>query len=145
MIVRNCSSVVLVLTFHARSVYNFIIKKANFPAHLVPLYNGVWFLFCRFLKPGVTTNGLKCLLLKSKKVRRVCSKQDRTFLLIKRWFSQYMTYYINTYRPRQEWMNEWSTKFYLSIFPIFLCMSYRNSCTWRIFWESLDVFCFSVC
>ena len=55
-----CSSVALVWTFKTRGVYNFITKKANIPVKLVPLFNGVSFLFCCFLKSRVT-NELKSL------------------------------------------------------------------------------------
>ena len=67
LIVRNgaifmgiifCSSVVLVWTFNTRGVYDFITKKANISINLVPFFNGVSFLYCRFLKSGVT-NELK--------------------------------------------------------------------------------------
>ena len=44
----SCSSVILVLIFNTRDVYNFIIKKANIPVNLVPFFNGVSFLFYRF-------------------------------------------------------------------------------------------------
>ena len=59
--------VALVSTFTTRGVCNFITKEANIPVNLVPLFNDVLFLFCRFLKSGVT-NGLKSpFLWKSKK------------------------------------------------------------------------------
>ena len=83
---RNCSffmgsifwsNVVLVLTFNTGGVYNFITKKVNIPVNLVPFFNVVSFLFCRFLKSGVT-NVLKSLFLfKSKKARVIYSKQDK--------------------------------------------------------------------
>ena len=58
----SCSSVVLVWNFNTRGVYDFISKQANIPGYLVPLFNGLSYLFCRFLKSGVT-NELKRLLL----------------------------------------------------------------------------------
>ena len=58
-------------------MYNFITKKVNIPVNLVPFFNVVSFLFCRFLKSGVT-NVLKSLFLfKSKKARVIYSKQDK--------------------------------------------------------------------
>ena len=79
-----CSSVVLVLAFNTRGVYNFITKKANIPVNLVPFFNGVSFLFCCFLKSGVTKEQKSIFLLKSKKVRVIYSKKDKTLLLVKR-------------------------------------------------------------
>ena len=81
-IVRNCSFmgiifcsiVVLFLTFCTRSVYNFITKTGNIPISLVPFCNDVSFLFCRFLKPGVTNELKSIFLLKSKKIRVIYSK-----------------------------------------------------------------------
>ena len=64
-----CSSVALVWTVNTRGVYNFITKEANIPVNLVPFFNDVSFLFCRFLKSGVT-NELKMIFLRmSKKVK----------------------------------------------------------------------------
>ena len=63
-----CSSVALVWTFNTWGVYNFITKEANILVNLVPFFNDVLFLLCRFLKSGVM-NELKSLFLwKSKKV-----------------------------------------------------------------------------
>ena len=74
-IVRNCSFLGA-SSFSARGVYNFIPRKANIPLKLVSFFNDVLFLFCCFLKSGVT-NELKILfLLKSKKVRVIYSKQE---------------------------------------------------------------------
>ena len=79
-----CSSVAVVWTFNTRGVYNFITKEVNIPVNLVLFFNDVSFLFCCFLKSGVT-NELKSLFLwKSKKVRVIYSKQGKTLLLIKR-------------------------------------------------------------
>ena len=52
------SSVALVWTFDTRGVHDFISRKANIPVNLVPFFNAVSFLFCRFLDSGVT-NKLK--------------------------------------------------------------------------------------
>ena len=83
-LLQRCSS----LNFNPRGVYNFITKKANIPVKLVSFFNDVSFLFCRFLKSGVT-NELKSLcLLKRKKVRVIYSKQGKTLLLIKCQFGQ---------------------------------------------------------
>ena len=79
-----CSSVALVWTFNTRGVYNFITKTENFPVNLVPFFNGVSFLFCRFLKSGVTDELKSLFLLKGKKVTITNSKQDKTLLLFKR-------------------------------------------------------------
>ena len=77
------SNVVLVWTFNTRGVYNFITKKANIPVNLVLFFNGISFLLYHFLKSG-GTNELKSLfLLKSKKVRVIYSKQEKTLLLLK--------------------------------------------------------------
>ena len=63
-------------SFSTRGVYNFIPRKANIPLKLVSFFNDVLFLFCCFLKSGVT-NELKILfLLKGKKVRVIYSKQE---------------------------------------------------------------------
>ena len=73
------SSVVLVSPFNTRGVYNFITKRAIILVNLVPLFSGVSFLFCRFLKSRVT-NELKSLFLwKSRKVRGLFI-QNRTKL-----------------------------------------------------------------
>ena len=53
-----CSSVAQVWTFNTRGVYNFITKEVNIPVNLVPFFNEISFLFCHFLKSGVT-NDLK--------------------------------------------------------------------------------------
>ena len=63
-----CSSVALVWTVNTRVVYNFITKEANIPVNLVPVFNDVSVLFCRFLKSGVT-NELKIFLRMSKKIK----------------------------------------------------------------------------
>ena len=85
-----CSSTVLVWTFNPRSVYNFITKKANIPVKLVPFFNGIFFLFCHFIKSWVT-NVLKSIFLsKSKKIRVIYSKQDNILLLVKHYFSQHV-------------------------------------------------------
>ena len=74
-----CSGVALVWTFNTRGVSNFITKEANIPINLVSFFNDVSFLFCRFLKSGVT-NVLKSLFLwRSKKVRVICLKQGKNF------------------------------------------------------------------
>ena len=62
-----CPSVVLVWTFNTRDIYNFISKEANIPV-MVPFFNGVSFLFCRFLKSGVTNELKNLSFLKSKKI-----------------------------------------------------------------------------
>ena len=46
--------VALVWTLNTRGAYNFITKEANIPVNLVPFFNDVSFLFCHFLKSGVT-------------------------------------------------------------------------------------------
>ena len=51
-----CSS----LNFQYRSVNNIVTKEPNIPVNFVPFLNDVSFLFCRFLKSGVT-NMLKSL------------------------------------------------------------------------------------
>ena len=61
-----CSSVVLACTFNTRVVYNFITKKADIPANLVPFFSGILFLFCRFLKSEVTNELKSIFLLKGK-------------------------------------------------------------------------------
>ena len=82
--------VTLVWTFNTRGVYNFITKEANIPVNWIPFFNDVLFLFCRFLKSGVT-NELKSLFLwKSEKVMIIYFKQGKTLLLIKRLFGQDM-------------------------------------------------------
>ena len=76
-IVQNCSffmaisyaNVALVWTFNTRRVYNFITKKANIPINLVPFFNGVLFLFCRFLKSGATNEIKKYFSLKKQKIK----------------------------------------------------------------------------
>ena len=81
-----CSSVALFWTFNTRSVYNFITKEANIPVNLLPLFNDVSFLFCRYLKSG-EANELKNLFLwNTKKIRVIYSKLGKTLLLIKRLF-----------------------------------------------------------
>ena len=75
-----CSSVVLVWTFNARAVHNFITKKANISVNLVSFFNDVSFLFCCFLKGGVTNELKSLFLFKSKKSRVIYSKQDKTLL-----------------------------------------------------------------
>ena len=72
------SSVALFWTFNTKGVYNFITKEANIPVILVPFFNDVSFLFCRFLKSGVT-NELKSLFLWV-----IYSKENKTLLLKKR-------------------------------------------------------------
>ena len=85
-----CSIVALVWTFNTWGVYNFITKEANIPVNLVLFFNDVSFLFCSFLKSGVT-NELKSLFLwKSEKVMIIYFKQGKTLLLIKRLFGQDM-------------------------------------------------------
>ena len=89
IIVRNCSflagiifcsSVVLVRTFNTKGVYNFITTEANFGSalqwYLVPILSllYVW-------SEGWAKNPF---LLKSKKVRVICSKQEKPLLLGKR-------------------------------------------------------------
>ena len=59
-----CFNVVQVRTFSTRGVHIFITKKREIPINLFPFFNGVLFLFCRFLQSGVTS----FFLLKSKKV-----------------------------------------------------------------------------
>ena len=76
-----CSSAVLVQTFNATDAYNFITKEANIPVNLVPLFNGVSFLFCCFLKSGVT-NKLKSIF-KEQKVRVIYSKQDKNSAVVR--------------------------------------------------------------
>ena len=59
-------------------------EKADIPLNLVPFFDDVSFVFCRFLKSGVT-NGLKSIfLLKNKKGNVISSKQDKTLLLVRR-------------------------------------------------------------
>ena len=58
-------TVVLVLTFNARGVYDFITKVAYIPVNLVPFFNGVLFLLCLFLKSGVMKELKRIFLLKS--------------------------------------------------------------------------------
>ena len=79
-----CSSFVLVWIFNTRGVHNVITKKANIPVNLVLFFNGVSFLFCCFLKPGVSDEPKSLFLLRSKKVRVIYSKQDKTLLSLKR-------------------------------------------------------------
>ena len=79
-----CSSVALVWTFNGRGLYNFITKEANIPVNLVLLFNDVSFLFCRFLRSGVTYELKRLFLWESKKSRLIYSKQGKTLLLIKR-------------------------------------------------------------
>ena len=62
----------------------FITKEVHIPVNLVPFLNDVLFLFCRFLKSGVTNELKSIFLWKSKKVRVIYSKQCKTLLLIKR-------------------------------------------------------------
>ena len=83
-----CSSVYLVWNFSSRGVYKFIIIGTNIPFNLIPFFNDVFFLFCRFLKSGVINELKNLFLWKSKKVRVFYSKQCETLLLIKREFSQ---------------------------------------------------------
>ena len=78
-----CSGVDVSWTFNTRSVYNFITEKANFLVNLVPFINGVLLLFCCFLKSGVTNELKFIFFMKSKKVRVIYSKQDKTLLLVK--------------------------------------------------------------
>ena len=42
------------MNFNTRGVYNFITKNTNILVNLVTLFSDVSFLFCRFLKTGVT-------------------------------------------------------------------------------------------
>ena len=86
LLLQRCSC----RTFNIRGFYNFITKKANIPLILVPFFNGVSLLFCRFLKPGVTNELESLSFLKSKKVRIIYSKQDKTLLLVKRQFGQHV-------------------------------------------------------
>ena len=78
-----CSGVALVWTFNTRGVSNFITKEANIPINLVSFFNDVSFLFCRFLKSGVT-NVLKSLFLwKSKKVKSYLFETRQNFAAYK--------------------------------------------------------------
>ena len=61
-----CTSVALIWISNSRGVYNFITKKANIPLKLVPFFNGVSFLFYRFLNSGVTNELKSLFFLKSK-------------------------------------------------------------------------------
>ena len=78
-----CSGTALVWTFNTRGVFDFITKEASIPVNLVPFFDDVLFLFCRFLKSGVTNELKSIFLWQSKKVRVIYSKQGKTFLLIK--------------------------------------------------------------
>ena len=79
-----CSSVTLVWTFNARGLYNFITKETNIPVNLILLFNDVSFLFCRFLKSGVTYELKSLFLWESKKSRLIYSKHGKNLLFIKR-------------------------------------------------------------
>ena len=77
------SSVVLVWTLNTRGVYNFITKKANITADLVPFFHDVSLLFFGFLKSGVMNEPKSLFLWKSKNVKVIYWKQGKTLLLVK--------------------------------------------------------------
>ena len=79
------SSVALIWFFNARGVHNFITKIANISVNFALFHNVVWFLLSYFLKSGV-----KSFVLKSKKVRFIYSKQDKTLLLVTCYFCQHI-------------------------------------------------------
>ena len=79
-----CTSIDVIWTSNSRGVYNFITKKANILVKLVPFFNGALFVFCRFLKSGVTNELKSLFFLKSKKSRVIYSKQGRALLLVER-------------------------------------------------------------
>ena len=68
MVIIFCSSFTPVWTFNTRCGYNFITKEANIPVNLIPFFNDVSFLFCRFLKSEVTNELRSLSLWTSKKV-----------------------------------------------------------------------------
>ena len=74
-----CSSVALVWTFNTRGVYNFITKEANIPVNLVPFFKDVSFLFCRFLKSGVTNKAKKSFSLKEQKIHNYLFQTGQNF------------------------------------------------------------------
>ena len=59
-------------------------EKADIPLNLVPFFDDVSFLFCRFLKSGVTNELKSLFLLKNKKGNVISSKQDQTLQLVRR-------------------------------------------------------------
>ena len=74
-----CSSVTLVWTFNIRNVCHFITKKANIPVKLVSFFNDASFLFCRFLKSGVTNELNSLFLLKDKKSQNYLFQTEQNF------------------------------------------------------------------
>ena len=85
-----CSSFALIWTFNAKGVYNCITKEVNISVNLVPFFNDVSFLFCRFLKSGVMNELKSIFLWKRKKVIVIYSKQGKTLLFTKCYFGQHM-------------------------------------------------------
>ena len=57
-------------------------KKENIPVKLVPLFNDVFLIFCRFLQSGITNELKGIFILKSKRVRVIYSKQEKNLLLV---------------------------------------------------------------
>ena len=90
-----CSSAPLVSALNTRGVYNFITKEANIPINLVPFFNDVSLLFCRFLKSWLTNELRRLFLWKSKKVRVIYSKEGKTLLFKNASLvNMYMEFYI---------------------------------------------------
>ena len=98
LIVRNCSfsqvsSFVLALFQFLLSIIEVVIilsLKKQIPVNLVPFFNGVSFLFYRFLKSGITDELKSLYLLKRKKVTVIYSKLGKTLVLVKRQFGQHI-------------------------------------------------------
>ena len=84
-----CSTVVLVSTFNTRDVHSFITKNANIPVNLVPLFNGVSFFFCCFIKSGVT-NELKSRFSLKERESQLFIQNRTTICWVKRQFGQHM-------------------------------------------------------
>ena len=74
-----CSTVVLVSTFNTRDVDSFITKNANIPVNLVPLFHGVSFFFCCFIKSGVKNELKSRFSLKEQKSQSYLFKTGQQF------------------------------------------------------------------